>query len=146
MRPVIRMPADPNMFNNLMTNSAIQEAIKDPAKMKEYIAGNKVLQEMIKQDPKLEEALLDSKMMSEIVTQENIDEANSEFAKRLLKGDEKMSEDQIKELGYQKKQEEEKKGQAENDDDFVPLISEEEEMELRANYAFQLKQIRDAGI
>jgi hypothetical protein len=34
MRPVIRMPADPNMFNNLLTNKTIQEAISDPEKMK----------------------------------------------------------------------------------------------------------------
>ena len=140
------MPADPNMFNNLLTNQAIQEAIKDPAKMKDYIANNKVLQQMIQQDPKLEQALMDPKLMSEIVTQENIDEANAEFSKRLLKGDEKISKGDIKDLGYKKQQEEKKKKEEQDAEDFAPLISEEEEMELRANYAFQLKQIKDAGI
>ena len=84
MRPVIKMPKDPNMFNNLLTNDKIQEAIKDPAKMRAYIKENKVLQQMIAQDPNLEKALLDPSLMQEIVTEDNVKEANVEFQKRLL--------------------------------------------------------------
>jgi hypothetical protein len=43
MRPVIRMPKDPNLFNKLLENDAIKEAISDPEKMKAYIASNPVL-------------------------------------------------------------------------------------------------------
>lgn len=92
MRPVIRMPKDPNLFNKLLENDAIKEAISDPEKMKAYIAKNPVLQQMIASDPNLEKALLDSKLMQEIVTPENIEEANKQFAKRLLSGEEKLKD------------------------------------------------------
>lgn len=58
-----------------MTNKAIMEAIKDPQKMKAYIASNPVLKNMVENDPKLKEALLNSDLMQKIVTPENIEEA-----------------------------------------------------------------------
>lgn len=132
------MPKDPNLFNKLLDNDEIKKAISDPELMKEYIAKNPVLQQMIASDPNLEKALLDSKLMQEIVTPENIDEANKQFAKRLLSGDEKIKDGSGK-LNYVPIDNKENQ-------DEEPAISEEEEIELRSNYAFQLKQIKDAGI
>lgn len=73
--PTFRVPADPAIFNQIMTNKAIMEAIKDPQKMKAYIASNPVLKNMVENDPKLKEALLNSDLMQKIVTPENIEEA-----------------------------------------------------------------------
>jgi hypothetical protein len=65
------------------------------------------------------------------VTPENIDEANKQFAKRLLSGDEKISDGEGK-LNYIP--EANKENQDNKDEE--PAISEEEQIELRSNYAF----------